>query len=805
MDSTPRTDDLLSRHGAFLRRLAGELTRCEADAEDLVQSTWAEALRRPPLHWQSPRAWLAQVARRLAGKRVRTDTRRSRREAQAAQHERVEADLDLSLVLGELSQALAKLEPKQRRVVVARYFEGRELRAIAAEEGVSLSTVKARLARAHRELRRSLDGGVGRERWLGAFGPLLAPPTSPFLSHPVLPAAAGALAMTATVKIASAAGLAGLLALGLFHMGGAPAAGLEPGLEAPKEPVHAAVAAASPAPQGERTVVAAATAEEVAPDEVPAKALPIAGVDVTVTDSFGVAAEDVKVFAAPEGLPLNMVGETNKKGRLEVRWRTASAGRIIVGVRANSRWLGGLRRFDIGPGQTRQLELAVHPDLLPRKNYSRVLSGGSLGRLSLVALSTEVPTPLLTEEPAEPKLPRRLSPIRPESIVNKTDDTHSFSACGPAVAAHDVAGLRTGSFYGYVENQMETVEGEGKISGAVRDAFGDPVADVEFSLRRKGGWGGERGGYIQHLPPLLNRTNGQGGFELSIPDGTYELKVPSKGDVQIKVDVHISAGGVTNWQGVLDLGTRLWGRTMVSRASGDDGKKMPLVAAVAPRPGGLWIGITKPDKEGNFSMPFCPAETLDVDFTFGKSCTPVLHIEGARTDAIDWTVPVDLESLSIVSFQPLDSAPNAAAASELRVWDRRTGRGWSGKAPGRQGDSISLSIAPGDWDLEVRPRGLVAETSATTFSVLDARPVDLGAIAMPSIGWLNLPRKDAGATWRVERAKDGVRVFEGKLPETDDVLAFSLEVAPGEYLVTPFGEDSEPRTLAVQAGHHANW
>lgn len=801
MESTPRTDDLLNRHGAFLRRLAGELTRCEADAEDLVQSTWAEALRRPPASWQSPRGWLAKVARRLAGKRARTESRRTYREVRAAQAERVDADLDLSLVLGELSQALAKLDPELRRVVVARHFEGRELRVIAAAEGIALSTVKERLARAHRDLRNCLDGGVGRQRWMGAFAPLLAPTPGPFLSNPVLPAAAGALAMTATVKIVAAAGVAGLLAIGLFRLGDSATPALVPEAGAADEVVIAAAKDPGGRPKAERSAVVAETDEEpaVEPQE---KALPVAGIDVYVADLFGIPATGVDVFAAPEGLPLNRIDDTNGEGLVELRWRSAATSRMVVGVRSNGHWLGGLRRFEIGPGQSRRIDLSVHPDMLPPQG----LGGASFRKLTIVQSQlrgVEILVAGLEKQAQEqaPKLPKRRRPLPPEAVASETGDVVSFAAFSPLA----VYGERLDDVSEGVFTFMNMYDGggggdgdKGELNVLIQDAFGDPVAEVEVSLRRT------------DADPLTissstrQRTGSKGRFQVSLAPGVYSLRAPSRGETQLKETIKITAGGVTNWQGVLELGTRLWGRTVQPQAEDGEGQARPIVEASAPRPGGLWIGVTRTDDKGNFSIPHCPAETLDVHVILDKSEPALLHLEGVRTDTVDWTIAVDPATRAKVTYQPLDAGPNVALASEVRVWDRRTGRGWSGPVGGRLGDPAKVQVGPGDWDLEVRPLGIAGKDS-TPFSVIDARPVDLGSISMPPLGWLNLPRAEAEDIWRVERASDLALMFEGQLPETDDLRAYSLELAPGEYLVTPPGQDPEARILAIQAGHHANW
>src|SRR5262245_66551961 len=74
----------LERHRAFLQRLARELVRGEAAAEDLVQDAFVRALERPPLSGAALRPWLARVARRLAINRARSRRRSDARERRAA-------------------------------------------------------------------------------------------------------------------------------------------------------------------------------------------------------------------------------------------------------------------------------------------------------------------------------------------------------------------------------------------------------------------------------------------------------------------------------------------------------------------------------------------------------------------------------------------------------------------------------------------------------------------------------------------------------------------------------------------------
>ena len=56
---------------AFLQRLARQLVRGEAAAEDLVQETFLRALQHPPASATALRSWLTRVARHLAINRGR--------------------------------------------------------------------------------------------------------------------------------------------------------------------------------------------------------------------------------------------------------------------------------------------------------------------------------------------------------------------------------------------------------------------------------------------------------------------------------------------------------------------------------------------------------------------------------------------------------------------------------------------------------------------------------------------------------------------------------------------------------------
>ena len=76
--------DLLLTNRPFLMQIAMEVLGDEFAAEDAVQDTFMEAIRRPPRDSNKLRAWLAVVVRNKAHRRMRDRRNRRRREAVAA-------------------------------------------------------------------------------------------------------------------------------------------------------------------------------------------------------------------------------------------------------------------------------------------------------------------------------------------------------------------------------------------------------------------------------------------------------------------------------------------------------------------------------------------------------------------------------------------------------------------------------------------------------------------------------------------------------------------------------------------------
>lgn len=154
----PSLDAALHHHAIALRELARALVGDNA-ADDLVQETALAALRsaqRP----DSPRSWLAQVLRHLAGKHHRAAIRRRRHESRARLGPSQLAPDQLvehRETLLQLTKALTSLPEPYQSTLLQRYFEDLKPGAIAARAGVPLATVKSRLQRGIALLRERME------------------------------------------------------------------------------------------------------------------------------------------------------------------------------------------------------------------------------------------------------------------------------------------------------------------------------------------------------------------------------------------------------------------------------------------------------------------------------------------------------------------------------------------------------------------------------------------------------------------------------------------------------------------------
>lgn len=281
----------------WLGRLASHLLRERQAAEDLVQDTVVAALQGTPPPDDGRRSWLAAVARRLAARRLRTDTRRARREASAADaRPPAPADASELVARAELAEQLAaaarRLPEPFRRTILLRFLEGLSPSEIAERDGDPADTVRFRVRRGLALLREELERRHGD--WSKCCV-LLYPLARPYLaidaaavgSSSVLTttaAAAWILMKTkwmAAVAVAIACGTGGWWLANLNHT---PDATTPASSTAPPSPLASSQTGDDPKP-GPNAANATIT-ERIAAATSPAAAPPQpAGIACTVVDS----------------------------------------------------------------------------------------------------------------------------------------------------------------------------------------------------------------------------------------------------------------------------------------------------------------------------------------------------------------------------------------------------------------------------------------------------------------------------------------------------------------------------------------
>jgi RNA polymerase sigma factor (sigma-70 family) len=146
----------LQDHGPVLLAAARAIARNEAEAEDLVQTTFERALRAAPTIREplAIRAWLLTVETREALRVVRRLRRTLRLDPTI--HELPAGGTDTSESI-ELDEALGRLSRPIRAAVVLHHMVGLSVRETADALGVTENTAKARLKTGLARLREYLD------------------------------------------------------------------------------------------------------------------------------------------------------------------------------------------------------------------------------------------------------------------------------------------------------------------------------------------------------------------------------------------------------------------------------------------------------------------------------------------------------------------------------------------------------------------------------------------------------------------------------------------------------------------------
>jgi RNA polymerase sigma-70 factor (sigma-E family) len=140
-----------AEHDRLVRTVA-LITGSAAEAEDIVQEAFAKLFPRiGPI--DNAAAWLRTVSVNAARNDIRRRIVRRRYLSRVSQTGAVHTDGPTN----ELIESLRHLPPRQRAVVVLRFYEDRSEADIAAILGMRLGTVKSSLHRALTSLRQEID------------------------------------------------------------------------------------------------------------------------------------------------------------------------------------------------------------------------------------------------------------------------------------------------------------------------------------------------------------------------------------------------------------------------------------------------------------------------------------------------------------------------------------------------------------------------------------------------------------------------------------------------------------------------
>ncbi len=158
-----------AEHGASLVSFAAASLRDRALAEDCVQEVFVRAWRASERHDPdrgSVRTWLFAIARNVVVDAARARARRPLVADGGAAPEAVDPRDEQAAVVERmrLAQALARLTPEQRQVVVEVHLNGRDYADVSQETGVPAATLRTRMFAALRTLRKDLSAGPGSEQ-----------------------------------------------------------------------------------------------------------------------------------------------------------------------------------------------------------------------------------------------------------------------------------------------------------------------------------------------------------------------------------------------------------------------------------------------------------------------------------------------------------------------------------------------------------------------------------------------------------------------------------------------------------------
>jgi RNA polymerase sigma-70 factor (ECF subfamily) len=157
----------VAEHKAALRLAAMNRCRNAWEADDLVQETFARALRHLARGYPAPahmRSWLVSILRNAFIDQVRRRAVTFEPIAEHAAPEREPEPVWARVSFDDIRAALARLDGELRRVFELHHLRGLRYKVVAAKLGVPENTVASRLFRARKALRAELARSLPPEK-----------------------------------------------------------------------------------------------------------------------------------------------------------------------------------------------------------------------------------------------------------------------------------------------------------------------------------------------------------------------------------------------------------------------------------------------------------------------------------------------------------------------------------------------------------------------------------------------------------------------------------------------------------------
>jgi RNA polymerase sigma factor (sigma-70 family) len=149
---------LVERYVNLVYSVALRQTGSAADSEEITQAVFIVLAKKAGelRHDKAISSWLFQATRLTANNFIRSEMRRQRREQEASMQSVLNESGDMvwQRIAPVLDDAVTALSEKDRRAIILRFYEGRNLRDVGAVLGASEDAAEKRVSRALEKLRK---------------------------------------------------------------------------------------------------------------------------------------------------------------------------------------------------------------------------------------------------------------------------------------------------------------------------------------------------------------------------------------------------------------------------------------------------------------------------------------------------------------------------------------------------------------------------------------------------------------------------------------------------------------------------